>query len=73
MSAPIVKSLIDEQLDDLPEHMTVPSDRLLMVFKGLTMWDAMQAAERAHIENPEAWSRRACLCGEWTLAYEVRA
>ena len=73
MSTPLVKSLIDEQLDELPEHMAVPSDRLLMVFKGLTMWDAMQAAERAHIENPKAWSRRACLCGEWTLAYEVRA
>ncbi|WP_095058070.1 hypothetical protein [Pseudomonas sp. Irchel s3f7] len=73
MSTPLVKTLIDEQLDELPEHMAVPSDRLLMVFKGLTMWDAMQAAERAHIENPQAWSRRACLCGEWTLAYEVRA
>ena len=73
MSTPLVKTLIDEQLDELPEHMAVPSDRLLMVFKGLTMWDAMQAAERAHIENPKAWSRRACLCGEWTLAYEVRA
>jgi hypothetical protein len=73
MTTPIFKSLIDEQIADLPEHMAVPSDRLLMVFKGLTMWDAMHAAELAHIENPEAWSRRACLCGEWTLAYEVRA
>lgn len=71
-TTPIFKSLIDEQIDDLPAHMAVPSDRLLMVFKGPTMWDAMQAAERAHIENPQAWSRRACLCGEWTLAYEVR-
>ena len=88
MSQPIVQSLIDEQLADierslaiagfgmpsveLPESMAVPEDRVLMVFKGATMWDAMQAAERAHISNPQAWSRRACLCGEWTLSYEVR-
>lgn len=73
MTTPIVKSLIDEQLAELPEHLSVPSDRILMVFKGHTMFEAMQAAERAHISNPEAWSKRACLCGEWTLAYEVRA
>jgi len=73
MTTSPVKSLVDEQLEDLPECMAVPSDRVLMVFKGDTMFEAMQAAERAHIENPEAWSRRACLCGEWTLAYEVRA
>lgn len=73
MTTAPVKSLIDEQLEELPEHMAVPSDRLLMVFKGPTMWDAMQAAERAYIENPEAWSRRACLCGEWTVSYEVKA
>lgn len=88
MSQPIVQSLIDEQLAgierslaiagfgmpsvELPESMAVPEDRVLMVFKGATMWDAMQAAERAHISNPQAWSRRACLCGEWTLSYEVR-
>jgi hypothetical protein len=88
MSQPIVQSLIDEQLADierslaiagfgmpsveLPESMAVPEDRVLMVFKGPTMWDARQAAERAHISNPQAWSRRACLCGEWTLSYEVR-
>lgn len=86
-TAPVV-SLIDEQLAgierslaiagfgmpsiELPESMAVPEDRVLMVFKGATMWDAMQAAERAHISNPQAWSRRACLCGEWTLSYEVR-
>jgi hypothetical protein len=73
MSTPIVKSLIYEQLAELPDYLAVPEDRVLMVFKGLTMFEAMQAAERAHISNPEAWSRRACLCGEWTLAYEVRA
>lgn len=89
MSTPIVKSLIDDQIAEierslamlgcsapsveLPEHMAVPEDRVLMVFKGLTMLDAMREAERAHISNPEAWSRRACLCGEWTLAYVVRA
>lgn len=73
MSTSIVLSLIDEQIAELPDHMAVPADRVLMVFKGRTMWEAMQAAERAHISNPEAWSRRACLCGEWTPAYEVRA
>jgi hypothetical protein len=73
MSTPIVPSLIYEQLAELPDYLAVPEDRVLMVFKGLTMFEAMQAAERAHISNPEAWSRRACLCGEWTLAYEVRA
>jgi len=86
---PLYPSLIDEQIADierklaimgvvapaveLPEHLAVPSDRVLMVFKGLTMTEAMREAELAHISNPEAWSRRACLCGEWTLSYEVRA
>ncbi|WP_213881241.1 hypothetical protein [Pseudomonas sp. dw_358] len=73
MTQPIVKTLIDEQIAELPDHMAVPDDRVLMVFKGLTMWDALRQAEIASIENPEAWSRRACLCGEWTLTYEVRA
>lgn len=53
-------------------RMAVAPDRVLMVFKGLTMQDAMRAAEQAHISNPAAWSRSAWLCGEWTLAYEVR-
>jgi hypothetical protein len=88
MSTPLYPTISDEQIADierslailgfgapsveLPEHMAVPEDRVLMVFKGLTMLDAMREAERAHISNPEAWSRRACLCGEWTLSYEVR-
>lgn len=88
MTTPLYPSSADEQIADierklaimgfgvpsveLPESMAVPEDRVLMVFKGLTMLDAMREAERAHISNPEAWSRRACLCGEWTLAYVVR-
>ncbi|WP_282372262.1 hypothetical protein [Pseudomonas sp. PS02290] len=88
MSTPLYPSISDDQIADierslavlgfatpsveLPESMAVPEDRVLMVFKGLTMLDAMREAERAHISNPEAWSRRACLCGEWTLSYEVR-
>lgn len=64
--------LFTEQICELPRHLAVARDRVLMVFKGLTMQDAMRAAELSHISNPEAWSRRACLCGEWTLAYEVR-
>lgn len=88
MSTPLYPTISDDQLADierslavlgfattsveLPEHMAVPEDRVLMVFKGLTMLDAMREAERAHIENPEAWSKRQCWCGEWTLIYEVR-
>ena len=73
MTTPLYGSLIDDQIAELPAHMALPDDRVLMVFKGLTMADALHQAELASIENPAAWSRRACLCGEWTLSYEVRA
>lgn len=73
MTTPVYQSLIDEMLEELPEHMAVPSDRLLMVFKGKSWEDALHSAELASIENVHAWSRRACLCGEWTIAYEVKA
>lgn len=72
MSTPIVKSLVDEQIEELPAHMAIPDDRVLLIFKGLTMADAMRQAELASIENPAAWSGRACMCGLWTLMYEVR-
>lgn len=72
MTTSIGQPLFSEQICELPRHLAVAPDRVLMVFKGLTMQDAMRAAEQAHISNPQAWSRRACLCGEWTLAYEVR-
>lgn len=62
----------EETIAELPESMAVPAGRVLMVFKGATMWDAMRSAEMAHIENPKAWSNRAFLCGEWTLSYEVK-
>ena len=71
MTTPIVMSLIDEQVAEAEQ--AVPDDRILMVFKGLTLEDAMNQARLAHIENPEAWSGRAYLCGICTLAYEVRA
>ncbi|AYN15473.1 hypothetical protein CHR29_10095 [Pseudomonas monteilii] len=71
MTTPIVMSLIDEQVAEAEQ--AVPDDRILMVFKGLTLADAMNQARLAHIENPEAWSGRAYLCGICTLAYEVRA
>ncbi|KIC79218.1 MULTISPECIES: hypothetical protein [Pseudomonas] len=71
MTTPIVMSLIDEQVAEAAQ--AVPDDRILMVFKGLTLADAMNQARLAHIENPEAWSGRAYLCGICTLAYEVRA
>ncbi|KWW14164.1 MULTISPECIES: hypothetical protein [Pseudomonas] len=70
MTTPVFPSLIDDQVAEVAE--AVPGDRILMVFKGLTMADAMNQARMAHIENPEAWSGRAYLCGICTLAYEVR-
>lgn len=71
MTTPIVMSLIDEQAAEAAQ--AVPGDRMVMVFKGLTLADAMNQARLAHIENPAAWSGRAYLCGMCTLAYEVRA
>ncbi|MDZ5741158.1 hypothetical protein [Pseudomonas asiatica] len=71
MTTPIVMSLIEEQVAEVEQ--AVPDDRILMVFKGLTLADAMNQARLAHIENPAAWSGRAYLCGMCTLAYEVRA
>lgn len=73
MSTPPVKSLIDEQIEELPHHLAVPEDRVLMVFKGKTWQGALHSAELASIENVHAWSRRACFCGEWTITYEVKA
>ena len=70
MTTPIVTSLIDEQVAEAAQ--AVPDDRILMVFKGLTLEDAMNQARLAYIENPAAWSGRAYLCGMCTLAYEVR-
>lgn len=70
MTTPVFPSLIDDQVAEVAEAVT--GDRILMVFKGLTMADAMNQARMAHIENPEAWSGRAYLCGICTLAYEVR-
>lgn len=70
MSTPIFPSIIDDQVAEAAQ--ALPDDRILMVFKGLTMADAMNQARMAHIENPAAWSGRAYLCGICTLAYEVR-
>lgn len=71
MTTPIFPSTIDDQVAEAAE--ALPDDRILLVFKGLTMADAMNQARLAHIENPAAWSGRAYLCGMFTLAYEVRA
>lgn len=73
MTTPIVMTLIDEQIAELPEAQELPDGRVLMLFTGPTMLEAKRAAAEAFIENPEAWSCRACLCGEWTVGYEVRA
>lgn len=73
MTTPIVQTLIDEQVAELPEAQALPGDRVLMLFKGPTFAAAVHEAERASIENPQAWTRRACICGEWTVGYEVRS
>ena len=71
MTTPIFPSFIDDPVAEAAQ--ALPDDRILLVFKGLTMEDAMNQARLAHIENPAAWSGRAYLCGMCTLAYEVRA
>ncbi|MCE0778887.1 hypothetical protein [Pseudomonas sp. NMI542_15] len=71
MTTPVFPSIIDDQVAEVAK--ALPDDRILLVFKGLTMADAMNQARMAHIENPEAWSGRAYLCGMCTLAYEVRS
>lgn len=73
MTTPVVKTLIDEQIAEVPAAQALPSDRALVLFKGPTFAAAMHEAELASIENPQAWKCRACICGEWTVGYEVRA
>jgi len=73
MTTPIVETLIDEQIAELPEAQAMPADRVLMLFKGPTFAAALNEALLASIENPQAWKCRACICGEWTVGYEVRA
>lgn len=72
MTTPVFPSLIDEQIAELPEVLALPDGQVLMVFKGPTMHDAMRAAADGFIANPEAWHCRACLCGEWTVGYQVQ-
>ncbi|WP_100633206.1 MULTISPECIES: hypothetical protein [Pseudomonas] len=73
MTTPVVKTLIDEQVAELPEAQAMPADRVLMLFTGPTFAAAVNEAALASIENPAAWKCRACICGEWTVGYEVRA
>lgn len=73
MTSPLVTSLIDEQVAELPEAQAMPADRVLLLFKGPTFDAALHEAALASIENPKAWKCRACICGEWTVGYEVRA
>lgn len=56
----------------LPENQALPRDRMLLLFTGSSMREALQQAAEAHIEDVNAWSCRACVCGEWTVGYEVR-
>ncbi|MFK3971152.1 hypothetical protein ACI2KS_10540 [Pseudomonas sp. NPDC087358] len=66
MSTPIVKLLADDQLQELPPN------RITLAFTHPTWTGALSLAYDAGIENVHAWSQRTCLCGEWTVAYEVR-
>lgn len=72
MTTPIVMTLIGEQIAELSEAQAMPADRVLMLFKGPTLFEAKKAAADAFIENPEAVSRSWWMCGEWTVGYEVR-
>ena len=66
MTAPILKSLIDEQVEELP------ADRMILAFTHTKWLGALSLAHDAGIPNVHAYSRRACLCGEWTVAYAVK-
>ena len=46
---------------------------MTLAFTHKSWLGALSLAYDAGIENVHAWSRRACLCGEWTVAYEVKA
>lgn len=46
---------------------------MTLAFTASTWLGALSMAYDAGIENVHAWSKRAFLCGEWTVAYEVKA
>ncbi|WP_049276167.1 hypothetical protein [Pseudomonas putida] len=73
MTTPVFPSLIEDQVAEVQESMALPEGRILMLFKGPTLFDAKKAAAEAFIENPEAVTRSWWMCGEWTVGYEVRA
>lgn len=72
MSIPLFPTLANTPTSELPAAKAMPADRMLMLFKGPTMKDVKEAAAASFIENPEAWSCRSCICGVWTVGYEVR-
>ncbi|MDM9556023.1 hypothetical protein QU926_20635 [Pseudomonas asiatica] len=72
MTTPVFPSRVDDQVAEVQESMALPEGRILMLFKGPTLFDAKKAAAEAFIENPEAVTRSWWMCGEWTLGYEVR-
>jgi len=72
MTTPVFPSLVDDQVAEVQESMALPEGRILMLFKGPTLFDAKKAAAEAFIENPEAVTRSWWMCGEWTVGYEVR-
>ncbi|WP_085717725.1 hypothetical protein [Pseudomonas sp. B28(2017)] len=66
MTTAPVKTLIEEQLKELPR------DRMILAFTHPQWLGALSLAHDAGIPNVHVWSSRACLCGEWTVAYEVK-
>lgn len=46
---------------------------MILAFTASSWLGALSMAYDAGIENVHAWSKRAFLCGEWTVAYEVKA
>ena len=45
---------------------------MTLAFTAPTWLGALSMAYDAGIENVHAWSRRAFVCGEWTVAYLVK-
>ena len=57
MTTPILKSLIDEQIKELP------ADRMILAFTHTKWLGALSLAHDAGIPNVHAWSGRTCMCG----------
>ncbi|MBI6911080.1 hypothetical protein JET67_22180 [Pseudomonas palleroniana] len=59
--------------EDLPAAQGDLMQTMILAFTHKSWLGALSLAYDAGIENVHAWSRRACICNEWTVAYEVKA